>query len=224
MFLEQNFNPINLERKLYIETEKEIVKFLWDECITHDFVRYLYKIENYAVISKPNITYQKANEIVKNFVNGDKNQVNHLKFKIEENFKLIHYIYSLLFSKIYNRTSHFGIQNKTNFNFYFQSLKSREQNGAIGTKILNHLAPNQAKHMTTEVLSQAKNPKDYQDREVPENEQHPIDFKIPDEIFQPTIVEIKTNIDLSKKRAEKRKQLERQLSENTIKVNKLKTK
>ena len=38
------------------------------------------------------------------------------------------------------------------------------------------------------------------------------------------MVEIKTNNDLSKKRAEKRKQLERQLSENTIKMDKLKTK
>ena len=205
----QNFNPINLERKLDSETEKEMVKFLWDECITHDFVRYMYKIENYAVISKPNITYQKANEIVKNFINEDKNRINYLKFKIEEKFKLIHYIYSLLFSKIYIRTNNFGIQNKTNFDFYFQTWKSRKQNGAVGTKILNHLAPNQAKQITTEVLSQAKYPKDYQDREVHENEQHPIDFKIPDETFQPTMVEIKTNNDLIKKRAEKRKQLER---------------
>ena len=38
------------------------------------------------------------------------------------------------------------------------------------------------------------------------------------------MVEIKTNNDLSKKTAEKRKQLERQLSENMIKMNKLKTK
>ena len=96
----QNFNPINLERKLDSETEKEMVKPLWDECITHDFVQYMYKIENYVVISKPNITYQKANEVVKNFINEDKNRINYLKFKIEEKFKLIHYIYSLLFSKI----------------------------------------------------------------------------------------------------------------------------
>ena len=149
------------------------------------------------------MTYQKANEIVKKFVNEDKNLINYLKLKIEEKFKLIHYIYSLLFSKIYNRTNHFGIQNKGNFDFYFQTWKSRKQNGAVGTKILNHLAPD-------------------------ENEQHPIDFKIPDETFQPTMVEIKTNNDLSKKRAEKRKQLERQLSEKIklrIKlVNKIKAK
>ena len=38
-----------------------MVKFLWDECITHHFVRYMYKIENYAVISKPNITSKTPN-------------------------------------------------------------------------------------------------------------------------------------------------------------------
>ena len=42
-----------------------MVKFLWDECIPHDFVRYMYKQNNYTEISKPNLTYQKANSIVK---------------------------------------------------------------------------------------------------------------------------------------------------------------
>ena len=77
---------------------------------------------------------------------------------------MIHYIYSLLFSKIYSRTNNFRIQNETNFDFHFQTWKSRKQNRAAGTKILNHLAPNQAKQITTEVLSQAKNLKDYQDK------------------------------------------------------------
>ena len=61
----------------------------------------------------------------------------------------------------------------------------------------------------------------------------PIDFKIPDAAFQPTMVQIKT-IDgstknamddkLINKRAEKRKQIERQLIENKMKINKLKIK
>ena len=72
-FLVQNFNPINLERKLDSEKDREMVKFLWDECVTHDFVRYMYKIENYVVISKANLTYQKANNIVKNFLKEDAN-------------------------------------------------------------------------------------------------------------------------------------------------------
>ena len=61
-FLLQNF-----KRKHDSEKEREMVKFLWDECVTHDFVRYMYKIESCVIINKPNLAYQKANDIVKNF-------------------------------------------------------------------------------------------------------------------------------------------------------------
>ena len=74
-----------------------MVKFLCAKCIPHDFVRYMYKQDNYTEISKPNLTYQKANNIVKNYVLEESNRINLLKFKIEEKFPLIHYIYSMLF-------------------------------------------------------------------------------------------------------------------------------
>ena len=54
----QSFNPINLARKLDIEKECYMVKFLWDEFILHDFVHYMYKQNNYTEINKPNLTYQ----------------------------------------------------------------------------------------------------------------------------------------------------------------------
>ena len=66
-FLVQNFNLINLERKLDIEIECDMVEYFWDECIPHDFVRYMYKQENYAVISKLNLTYQKQAKLLKTF-------------------------------------------------------------------------------------------------------------------------------------------------------------
>ena len=160
-FLLQNFSPINLERKLDSEKEWEMVTFLWDEFVTHDFVRYMYKIENYIDISKPNLTYQKANNIAKKFTSEPPNRINLLIYKIEEKFKLIHYIYSSLFSKIYNRTSQFGIQNKNTFDFYFQTWKNRKQNGLVVTRVVDKLPLNQAKQVTTEVLSQSKDPKDY---------------------------------------------------------------
>ena len=49
-FLTQNFNPINLDRKLDFEKERDMIKFLWDECLPHDFVRYMYLPKNYDVI------------------------------------------------------------------------------------------------------------------------------------------------------------------------------
>ena len=42
LFLTQHFNPINLERKLDPEKERNMVRFLWDECISHEFVHCLY--------------------------------------------------------------------------------------------------------------------------------------------------------------------------------------
>ena len=126
-FLLQNFSPINLERKLDSEKEWEMVTFLWDEFVTHDFVRYMYKIENYIDISKPNLTYQKANNIAKKFTSEPPNRINLLIYEIEEKFKLIHYIYSSLFSKIYNRTSQFGIQNKNTFIFIFKLGKTENK-------------------------------------------------------------------------------------------------
>ena len=108
-----------MEGKLDAEKERDLIKFLWDGCIPHDFVFYMYKQENYGVISKPNLTYQKANEIVKNYLLKESNRINIMKYKIEEKLPLIHCIFTLLFSKIYNRTSNVGIQNKNNFDLYF---------------------------------------------------------------------------------------------------------
>ena len=79
-----------------------MTKFMWDECILHEFVSFIYKEKYYNEISQPNLTYQRANNIVKEYLFEDWNRINYLKFKIEEKFELIHYIYSLLFSKIYN--------------------------------------------------------------------------------------------------------------------------
>ena len=122
----QNFNPINLDIKLDIEKERDMTKFMWDECILHEFVSFIYKEKYYNGISQPNLTYQRANNIVKEYLSEDWNRINYLKLKIEEKFELIHYVYSLLFSKIYNRTNSFGVKRKNNCDFNFQFWKKKE--------------------------------------------------------------------------------------------------
>lgn len=71
-FLLQNFNPINLERKPNSQKGRDMVKFLWDDCITDSFLNFIFKHKNYAIISKPNLTYQDANLIVKKYINETK--------------------------------------------------------------------------------------------------------------------------------------------------------
>ena len=83
-------------------------------------------------------------------------------------------------------------------------MEIQKTNGSAAARIVNQFSPNQAKQITTEVLSQPKDPKDYQNRVVHENEQAPIDFKIPNEEFQATMVEIRTTDDSLIKKKEPR--------------------
>ena len=71
----------------------------------------------------------------------------------------------------------------------------------------------------------AKDPSNYQDRAVQKNEQMSIDIKMSDsKLVRPMKVSVNNtaNKTVVKKKAEKRKMLEKQLSENTVKMNKIK--
>ena len=88
-----------------------------------------------------------------------------LKSKIQENFKTIHYVYSLLYPKIYNRVNSFGIVNKTNFDFVFSNWKAQKQNGAISPKIVNKLPTPIKQKLIIETLSLSKNSEEYKKRD-----------------------------------------------------------
>ena len=40
-FMVQNFNPVNLNIKLEIEKERDMVKFMWDVCVPNEFVSFM---------------------------------------------------------------------------------------------------------------------------------------------------------------------------------------
>ena len=88
-----------------------------------------------------------------------------MKYKIGEKFELIHYVYSLLFSKIYNRTNNFGIQKKSNFDFNFATWKNKK---SLKQNVKQTIQ--MPVQMTTEGFSTAKNPANYRDRETEMNE------------------------------------------------------
>ena len=112
---------------------------MWDICPPHVFTLFIYLKDNHTILSSPNLTYQKANTIVKRFIEQDIKNIDVLRAKIQENFKIIHYIYSLLYPKIYDRVNNFGIQNKTQFEFIFSNWKAKKHTGMITPKIVNKL-------------------------------------------------------------------------------------
>ena len=56
-----------------------------------------------------------------------------------EKFNLIHYVYSVLYAKIYNRINHFGIKRKNDFDFQFQMWRKEKQTKNIGKDPLNYV-------------------------------------------------------------------------------------
>ena len=130
-----------------------MVKFMWDVCLPHEFVKFILKQNSFNIISQPNVTYQKANAIVKAYLFEDGNRINQLKYKTAEKFNLIHYIYWFLYAKIYNRTNHFGIKRKNDFDFHFPLWRKEKQQKFI-----------------------AKDPNNYVNRKTEKEEQAPINL------------------------------------------------
>ena len=152
-FLVYNCNPTNLEIKLETDKERDMIKFLWDKCIPIAFTKYLLQQEQFNIISQTNLTYQKSNKIVLDYLSNDQGEkLSQLKYKLAEKFNLIHYIYSVLYAKIYNRINHFGIKRKNDFDYDFQMWKK-------------------------EKISRSKDPVNYVNRKPNENEQKPISEK-----------------------------------------------
>ena len=79
-FLVQNFNPINLDIKLDMEKERDMIKFIWNECIPDEFVRFTYKDKYYEEISQPNFDLSKSKQHCKRILGW--------RFKSNKSFKV----------------------------------------------------------------------------------------------------------------------------------------
>ena len=56
-FVLQNFNPINVDRKVDSEDEQLMISFLWEFCLPADFACIIYTSPNYQTIADPRLTY-----------------------------------------------------------------------------------------------------------------------------------------------------------------------
>ena len=110
---------LGLNRKLDDETERNHIKMIWDECLPREFTSFTLQKENFIQLSGLTVTYQKALELVKNFLDLSENHLALLKQSLEKYLDEIRYVYSTYFPKIYNRTNKLGIKNKTVLEFTY---------------------------------------------------------------------------------------------------------
>ena len=123
----QNLNPLVLDRKLETDTERNHVKMIWDKCLPRKLTMFVLTEKNYFALSETQITYQKANDIIHDFIAEDEDEnFKSLKNAFVENIGLVRYVYLTYFPKIYNRTNVFGIRNKTVFDYNYQLWRNEK--------------------------------------------------------------------------------------------------
>ena len=99
-------NPLMVDRKFDNESDRQCVKMLWQKCLLQQFTQYVFLYDNFLALTQMEITYQKANSVVKQFL------TEHLsEHYLAENAKVIQYLYATLLPKYYSRNNKFGIQN-----------------------------------------------------------------------------------------------------------------
>ena len=217
-FLLQNFNPINIDRKVDTEDEQLMLQFLWEKCVPYELTAEIYKLPNYQILADPKLTFQRANQIVKNWIVPYQKK-NELAKMINDNFKHIHYIYSCLYPKIYTKINQFGIKNKSEFNLAFSYFKVEKQSN------------NKLKQTDIKTFFSGKDPEVYVKREeVHPSEQKPVKIdenekwtlqKPKPKPKLPTVR--KRSVGLSSEEYKKQKaDLKRRLDENTEKLEAIK--
>ena len=102
-----------IDRKFYNENDRQCVKMLWQKCLPQQFTRYIFIYDNFLALTQVEMTYQKANILVKQFLTDHPSELNHLKHCLAENAEVIQYLYATLFLKYYSRNNKFSIQNKS---------------------------------------------------------------------------------------------------------------
>ena len=108
---------------------------------------------------------------------------------------MIHFIYSLLFSKIYNRTNSFGIEKKNTFEFHFQTWKNKKNQKFL-------------KQLLAKAL--AKDPSNYEGCKIEKHEQVPIEVMLADDqLVRPTMVSNPADEIASKKLVKKKEKCQK---------------
>ena len=120
LFLLQNLNPTQLNRKLNSATHKSYVKMLWEKCIPSELCKFVYLKENFTQLSQSQITFQKANNIIKVFVEQDETNIEFLQQYLKEYVITYQFLFAILYSKIYLSINNFGIHNKSIFDYIYQ--------------------------------------------------------------------------------------------------------
>ena len=126
-FLIQNLNPTMLDRKFDSGIERDYIKMMWEKCIPTQLCKFVYLKDNFMQLCQAQITFQKANDVVKNFIEQDETNIELLRQHLEKYAIIYQFLYANLFPKVYARKNHFGIHNKSIFEYTYSEWYLRNE-------------------------------------------------------------------------------------------------
>ena len=169
-----------MDLKLETELEKNMLMFIWEDCLPINLTNFVSNKDNYDTLTKNNLKFKDVYLIVKDYMShDDENNYNETKKMLKRNFDEIRYVFSTLFPKIYSRTIESGRQMKSKFDYSFSLW--------FNTKYSNNLKePTTTTTKTTTTTNRVgtgKNMDDYKNRTfINEFEQKPIKNELIDVI------------------------------------------
>ena len=109
-----------VDRKVDKDNDRNCIKMFWRKCLPNQLCRYIFLHDNFLPLTQIEITDQKANTIVKEFLKRQPDEIYSLKKCLADNAKVIQYLYATLFPKYYSRNDKFAIQNKSLFDIGYR--------------------------------------------------------------------------------------------------------
>ena len=118
-FIIQYLNNFLLDLKLETELEKNMLMFIWENCLPIKLTNFVSNKSNYDTLTKNNLKFKDVYSIVQEYMSHDENNYDETRKILKGNFDEIRYVFSALFPKIYSRTNESGRQMKSKFDYSF---------------------------------------------------------------------------------------------------------
>ena len=93
------------DQKCDSDIESDCVKMLWENCVPVQLCKFDYLKNNLTQLCQPQITFQKANNIVKNFIEQDKTNIKLLGQHLQQRAVTYQNLYANLYPKLCSRNT-----------------------------------------------------------------------------------------------------------------------
>ena len=91
---------------------------------------FVYLKDNFTQLFQAQITFQKGNDVIKNFIEQDEANIEQLYQHLQKCAIIYQLFYANLFPKVYARNNHFGIHNKSIFEYTYREWYLKKTNKA----------------------------------------------------------------------------------------------